>query len=159
MDTDLLKPHPGATHKKKRVGRGNSSGHGGTSTRGHKGQRARSKVAKWFEGGQMPLVRRIPKRGFHPPAREKLLTVNVEKLNVFKAGSEVDPEAMRKAGLVSRRGKPKVVILGVEDYLRNIVKKPRILAEIQRDAQRAGLDKMTDEEIQTEIEGSRTSQT
>lgn len=118
MDTDLLKPHPGATHKKKRVGRGNSSGHGGTSTRGHKGQKARSKVAKWFEGGQMPLVRRIPKRGFHPPAREKLLTVNVEKLNVFKAGSEVDPEAMRKAGLVSRRGKVK--ILGRGELVRSL---------------------------------------
>jgi len=60
--------------------------------------------------------------------------------------------------LVSRRGKPKVVILGVEDYLRNIIKKPQILAEIQRDAQLAGLDKMTGEEIQTKIEASRTTQ-
>ena len=60
--------------------------------------------------------------------------------------------------LVSRRGKPKVVILGVEDYLRNIIKKPQILAEIQRDAQLAGLDRMTSEEIETEIEASRTSE-
>lgn len=118
MDTDLLRPHPGATHKKKRVGRGPSSGHGGTSTRGHKGQKARTNVPKWFEGGQMPLVRRIPKRGFHPPPREKPLTVNVERLNVFKAGSRVDPEVMRKAGLVSGRGKVK--ILGKGELTRSL---------------------------------------
>jgi len=112
MDTDLLKPHPGATHKKKRVGRGSSSGHGGTSTRGHKGQKSRGKIHKWFEGGQMPLVRRIPKRGFHPPRREKPLTVNVERLNIFKGGSEVDPEVMRKAGLVSSRRKIKILGIG-----------------------------------------------
>ena len=109
MDTDLLKPHPGATHKKKRLGRGSSSGHGGTSTRGHKGQKARGKVAHWFEGGQMPLVRRIPKRGFHPPRRQKMLTVNVERLNVFKVSSEVDPEVMRKAGLVDSGGEIKIL--------------------------------------------------
>ena len=112
MDTDLLKPHPGATHKKKRVGRGSSSGHGGTSTRGDKGQKAHGKIHKWFEGGQMPLVRRIPKRGFHPPRREKPLTVNVERLNIFKGGSEVDPEVMRKAGLVSSRRKIKILGIG-----------------------------------------------
>ncbi len=112
MDTDLLKPHPGATHKKKRVGRGSSSGHGGTSTRGHKGQKARGKIHKWFEGGQMPLVRRVPKRGFHPPSREKRLTVNVERLNIFKDRSEVDPEVMRKAGLVSSREKIKILGTG-----------------------------------------------
>ena len=109
MDTDLLKPHPGATHKKKRVGRGSSSGHGKTSTRGHKGQKARGKIPKWFEGGQMPLVRRIPKRGFRPPRREKPLMVNVERLNIFKVRSEVDPEVMRKAGLVTSRGKIKIL--------------------------------------------------
>ena len=64
MDSSLLIPPAGATHKKKRVGRGPSSGHGKTSTRGHKGQKARSKIPLWFEGGQMPLTRRVPKRGF-----------------------------------------------------------------------------------------------
>ncbi len=118
MDTNLLRPHPGATHKRKRVGRGPGSGHGGTSTRGHKGQKARTKIPKWFEGGQMPLVRRIPKRGFHPPPRERPLVVNVERLNVFEAGSEVDAEAMRKVGLVSRRGKVK--ILGTGELTRSL---------------------------------------
>ncbi len=112
MDIDLLKPHPGATHKKKRLGRGSSSGHGGTSTRGHKGQKARGKTHKWFEGGQMPLVRRIPKIGFHPPRREKTLTVNVERLNIFKGGSVVDPEVMRKSGLVSSGRKIKILGTG-----------------------------------------------
>jgi len=109
MDLSILRPSPGATHKKKRVGRGPSSGHGKTSTRGHKGQKARGKVAPWFEGGQMPLVRRIPKRGFNRPFKQKNQIVNIGELNIFNDGELVTPEILRKAGLVRRKGKIKIL--------------------------------------------------
>ena len=109
MDLSILKPPPGAVHRKKRLGRGRSSGHGKTCGRGQKGQKARSKVAPWFEGGQMPLVRRIPKRGFKRISKEKYLIVNVEQLNIFKEGQVVTPEVLRERGLIKGRGKVKVL--------------------------------------------------
>jgi large subunit ribosomal protein L15 len=102
-----LKPRPGAKHRRKRLGQGESSGHGKTSGRGGKGQTARSgsSIRIGFEGGQMPLIRRIPKRGFNN-ARFKTvyLPVNLESLNRFDEGSRVDVEAMKKAGLANGRG-------------------------------------------------------
>lgn len=106
----------GATHRKKRRGFGESSGHGKTSGRGTKGQRARSGpgLRPEFEGGQMPLVRRIPKRGFNHPRRVLIDIVNLRDLNRFPAGSVVDPEVLAKAGLVRSKG-VQVKILGDGD--------------------------------------------
>jgi len=99
-----LKPRPGAKHRKKRLGQGESSGRGKTSGRGGKGQSARSgsSIRIGFEGGQMPLIRRIPKRGFNNK-RFKIayLPVNLAELNAFEAGSVVDVVALQKAGLAN----------------------------------------------------------
>ncbi|HEX15605.1 MAG: 50S ribosomal protein L15 [Deltaproteobacteria bacterium] len=99
---DRLSPPPGAVHRPKRVGRGPGSGHGKTSCRGTKGQKARSSpdIPRGFEGGQMPLHRRLPKRGFRNPFRKEYAIVNVRDLNRFPAGSVVDVEALEEAGLV-----------------------------------------------------------
>jgi len=109
VDMSILRPSSGSTHAKKRVGRGPSSGHGKTSTRGHKGQKARSKIHKWFEGGQMPLVRRVPKRGFNRGFKQKDLIVNVDDLNIFNKEEIITPEILRASGLVKGRGKIKVL--------------------------------------------------
>ena len=102
-----LKPRPGAKHRRKRLGQGESSGHGKTSGRGGKGQTARSgsSIRIGFEGGQMPLIRRIPKRGFNN-ARHAVtyIPVNVEALNEFDNGARVDETAMRSLGLANGRG-------------------------------------------------------
>lgn len=114
MKQSELKPSPGAKHARKRVGRGNSSGHGTYSGRGCKGQKSRSgnKVRPGFEGGQLPLIKRLPqKRGFVNPFRTSYVTVNVGKLNIFAAKSEVTPEELLKAGLLRSLKKP-VKILG-----------------------------------------------
>ena len=99
-----LKPRPGAKHRRKRLGQGESTGRGRTSGRGGKGQTARSgsSIRPTFEGGQMPLIRRIPKRGFNN-ARfgTRYLPVNLEALNRFDDGARVDEEAMRRAGLAN----------------------------------------------------------
>ncbi len=102
MRLNELKPPKGAKKKRKRVGRGEGSGHGGTSCRGHKGQNARSGggVPPWFEGGQMPLQRRLPKRGFRNPFRLKIVEVNVRELKRFEPGSVVDAQALRAAGVI-----------------------------------------------------------
>jgi large subunit ribosomal protein L15 len=100
-----LKPRPGAKHRTKRLGIGESSGHGKTSGRGGKGQTARSggTIRLGFEGGQMPLLRRIPKRGFNNANfRTIYAIVNVEQLNEFDNGATVTPEALVEAGLADR---------------------------------------------------------
>jgi large subunit ribosomal protein L15 len=99
-----LKSPPGANKRTKRVGRGIGSGHGKTSTRGHKGQKARSGggIRLGFEGGQMPLQRRIPKRGFTNIFRKEYAIVNVQDLNCFDDGSIVTIELLRMAGLVNK---------------------------------------------------------
>lgn len=110
-----LRPAAGAKKKTKRIGRGQGSGHGGTSTRGMNGQRSRSgaKFKTWFEGGQMPLVRRIPKFGFTNPFRVEYQVVNIENLETLAASGvkEVTPESLVKAGVVSKKNAP-VKILG-----------------------------------------------
>jgi large subunit ribosomal protein L15 len=106
MNLSSLKPPEGSRKKRKRVGRGDGSGHGGTSCKGHKGQNARSGggVRPGFEGGQMPLSRRLPKRGFRNPFRKKIITVNLEQLKNFPQGSMIDKDALFGAGLVKKKG-------------------------------------------------------
>jgi large subunit ribosomal protein L15 len=103
MNLSTLKHRPGAKHRVKRLGAGESSGHGKTSGKGHKGQKARSggSIRLGFEGGQMPLIRRVPKRGFNNAQfRVSYAIVNIRDLNRFAAGSTVDEAALREAGLV-----------------------------------------------------------
>jgi large subunit ribosomal protein L15 len=102
-----LKPRPGAKHRTKRLGQGESSGHGKTSGRGGKGQTARSgsSIRVGFEGGQMPLIRRLPKRGFNNARHgTSYIPVNVEALNRFDDGTRVDEAALRTAGLANGPG-------------------------------------------------------
>jgi large subunit ribosomal protein L15 len=107
-----LKPAPGAHRKRTRVGRGIGSGKGKTSTRGSKGTHARNTLPVGFEGGQMPLQRRLPKLGgFVNRNRVEFSPVNVERLNAFERGSVVDPAALAQRGLVRKRRAP-VKILG-----------------------------------------------
>lgn len=103
MKLHELKPTAGSRKERKRVGRGQSSGWGKTSGRGHKGQRARSGggVRPGFEGGQNPLIRRLPKRGFTNPTRVEYAEVNVDKLNRFEANTEVTPEMLLETGVIS----------------------------------------------------------
>ena len=99
-----LKPRPGAKHRRKRLGQGESSGHGKTSGRGGKGQTARSgsSIRIGFEGGQMPLIRRIPKRGFNNTRHgTRYVPVNLESLNKFDDGARVDEAALRSIGLAN----------------------------------------------------------
>ena len=104
MNLHDLKPNPGAKHRRKRLGSGESSGLGKTSGRGHKGQKSRSGggVRPGFEGGQMPLHRRLPKKGFsNVQFRDKIAIVNLSQLNEkFEEGSTVNEKALREAGLV-----------------------------------------------------------
>lgn len=113
MKLHELTPAPGSKHPKKRVGRGTGSGMGKTATRGHKGQWARSGggVRPGFEGGQNPLYRRLPKRGFKNFNRTEYAIVNLEELNQFAAGTEVTPEALLESGIV-KNPKDGIKILG-----------------------------------------------
>jgi large subunit ribosomal protein L15 len=109
-----LKPFAGSKHREKRVGRGHGSGHGKTSCRGHKGQKARKSpdIAPWFEGGQTPIIRKLPKRGFKNPFKVEYAVVNVKDLQKkFSANDVVDISALREKGLVRSKTKP-VKILG-----------------------------------------------
>lgn len=103
MELNNLKPAIGATKNRKRIGRGIGSGHGKTSTKGHKGQKARSggSIKAGFEGGQMPMQRRLPKRGFTPLARKEYAIVNLGQLDSYENGCVVDADAMISAGLIS----------------------------------------------------------
>ena len=114
MSLNLLRPAPGTKKAAKRVGRGTGSGHGKTSCRGENGQRSRSGpgLRPGFEGGQMPLSRRLPKRGFRNIFRVAFQVVNVGQLQPFGAGEKIDPEMLRGKRLVRRRTAP-VKILGV----------------------------------------------
>jgi large subunit ribosomal protein L15 len=113
MKLHELKPAPGSRFPRKRVGRGIASGTGKTAGRGHKGQNSRSGggVRPGFEGGQNPLYRRLPKRGFTNRSRKEYAVVNLEQLNDFSAGTEVTPEVLIEAGLVRNR-KSSIKILG-----------------------------------------------
>ncbi len=104
MKISELSPAPGSTKEAKRKGRGIGTGNGKTGGRGHKGQKARSGggVRVGFEGGQMPLARRIPKRGFHNIFAQPLEFVNVSALNIFEDGAEVTAESLLDAGILSK---------------------------------------------------------
>ena len=114
MRLDAMKPAPGSRRTRKRVGRGPGSGLGKTSGKGHKGARARAgyKDKPGFEGGQMPMQRRLPKRGFSNFTRVEYQVVNVGDLERFEAGSTVDVEAMAAAGITKRRRPVKVLAKG-----------------------------------------------
>lgn len=122
MDLSNLKPAPGSTKNRKRIGRGEGSGHGGTSTRGHKGQKSRSggSLPTWFEGGQMPLQRRIPKGGFKNRNRVAYDPINLSRLAALvdegrlEAGTTVSPETLRALGIGGKNGRYK--ILGDGDF-------------------------------------------
>jgi len=104
MKLNELRPPKGARKKRKRIGRGEGSGHGGTSTKGHKGLKARSGGTRspGFEGGQMPLQRRLPKRGFTNPFRKEWSVVNLGDLSAFPEGAVVDVEGLKSSGLVKK---------------------------------------------------------
>ena len=118
-----LKPRPGAKHRRKRLGQGESSGHGKTSGRGGKGQTARSgsSIRIGFEGGQMPLIRRIPKRGFNNAEFATVyIPVNVGELNEFEDGARVDETALRSVGLANGPGDG-IKILGSGELTKKLV--------------------------------------
>jgi large subunit ribosomal protein L15 len=117
MDLSNLGPAKGAKHSKKRVGRGQGSGNGKTAGRGHKGAQSRSgfKHKRGFEGGQMPLHRRVPKRGFNNLFREEYAVVNLDTLaEQFDAGAEITVDTLREQGLV-RKGARKIKVLARGD--------------------------------------------
>jgi large subunit ribosomal protein L15 len=122
MSLNNLRPPRGAKHPKKRVGRGPGSGHGKTASRGHKGAQSRSgfRFKRGFEGGQMPLHRRVPKRGFHNPFRVEYAVVNLDVLaEVFDAGSAVTPDLLRQRGLVRETG-ALIKVLGRGDITKKL---------------------------------------
>lgn len=130
MDLSNLSPAPGARKARKRVGRGPGSGLGKTSGRGHKGKGARSggNTAPGFEGGQMPLQRRLPKRGFHNPFRTENAIVNLARLEAcFDAGAAVDPAALVARGLV-RKGQ-RVKVLGTGELSKPLTVKAHAFSE------------------------------
>src|SRR5918997_2888233 len=112
MELSNLKPKKGARHAKKRLGRGPGSGHGKTAGRGEKGQKSRTGYSskRGFEGGQMPLHRRVPKRGFTNIFKEEFAVVNLADLDRFDSGATINEETLRQAGLIKgRRRKIKVL--------------------------------------------------
>ncbi len=106
MKLNQLTAVPGATKDAKRIGRGHGSGNGKTAGKGHKGQKARAGhgMRPGFEGGQMPLQRRIPKRGFNNIFAKEVVSINVGSLNCFEDGAEVDVKALMKAGVLKKSG-------------------------------------------------------
>ncbi len=115
MSLNNLRPPKGAKHAKKRIGRGQGSGNGKTAGRGHKGAKSRSgfKFKRGFEGGQMPLHRRVPKRGFHNHFRVEYDVVNLDTLGeIFEAGAVVTPELLRERGLVPSGPRRLIKVLG-----------------------------------------------
>ena len=121
MELNSLKPALGSTKNRKRIGRGTGSGHGKTATKGHKGQKARSggSIKAGFEGGQMPLQRRLPKRGFTPLDRVEYSIVNLSQLDVFDVGAVVDGVAMASKGLI-KSSAATVKVLGNGDIAKSL---------------------------------------
>jgi large subunit ribosomal protein L15 len=124
MDLSNLQPALGSHRNRKRIGRGHGSGTGKTAGKGHKGQKARSggSIKAGFEGGQMPLQRRLPKRGFNPLSRKEYALVNLRDLELFEVGSVVDLEALGKAGLVGQI-KDGIKVLGDGDLTKALTVK------------------------------------
>jgi len=122
MALNNLRPPKGAKHPKKRIGRGQGSGNGKTAGRGHKGAKSRSgfHFKRGFEGGQMPLHRRVPKRGFHNPFRVEYEIVNLDQLEAkFDVGAVVTPESLRELGMVAG-GAGRIKILGRGEIGKNL---------------------------------------
>ncbi len=141
MMLDRLKPRAGSRHRSKRVGRGPGSGLNKTAGRGEKGQGKRSpgrETPHHFEGGQMPLARRLPKRGFHNPFRQTCRIVNVGSLEAFGEGATIDPEALESRGLI-KHGRQQVKLLGEGDSPRNLtVKVHKVSAGARKKIEDAG---------------------
>jgi len=141
MKLHELQPPPGSHHPRKRVGRGPGSGHGKTSTRGQKGQGARTSVnlPKAFEGGQTKLTMRTPKlRGFHNKWRKRFAVLNLTRLNRFDDGAEIRPESLIDAGLIKDVGAG-IKLLGTGDLTRKlIIHAHRFSAEARRKIEAAG---------------------
>jgi len=139
MNLHTLKPRPGSKHRVKRLGCGESSGHGKTSGKGHKGQKARSggSIRLGFEGGQMPLLRRIPKRGFNNKNfKTQYAIVNLDTLEALENGATVDEQSLLAAGLI-RRPYEKVKILGGG----TLTKKLTITADHASETAKAAIEK------------------
>jgi large subunit ribosomal protein L15 len=134
MNLGELKPPVGSRKKRKRVGRGNGSGHGGTSCKGAKGQNARSGggVRVAFEGGQMPLTRRLPKRGFRNPFRKEFSVVNIGQLVVFPKGAVIDEDVLRNSGLIKKKGDG-IKILAKGDIDRALTVKVGLISKSARE--------------------------
>ena len=135
MKLDELRPAPGARKRRKKIGRGPGSGHGKTSGKGHKGQKARSGGGKagGFEGGQMPLYRRIPKRGFTPyGGKTEYAVVNLKSLGGFPANAVVDPDALVAAGLIKRSDRARVKVLGEGEVAHALTVRAHAVSESAR---------------------------
>ena len=135
MRLEELRPAPGATKRRKKIGRGPGSGHGETSGKGHKGHRARSGGGKTggFEGGQMPLYRRLPKRGFLPHGGKTVYAVvNLKSLVGFAANAVVDPDSLAQAGLIKLSGRSRVKVLGEGDVAHALTVRAHAVSESAR---------------------------
>lgn len=132
LGLENLRPPAGSRASRKRVGRGPGSGHGKTSGRGHKGAKARTgtSIPPWFEGGQMPLHRRLPKRGFLPPERVRYQTVNVRNLEELEE-AEIGPEVLKTHGLIGSLRRP-VKILGDGELTRAVRVRAHAFSETAR---------------------------
>lgn len=135
MNYESLKLNPPSTKKKKRVGCGSGSGHGSTCGRGHKGQKARSGGGNrpGFEGGQMPLIRRLPKRGFNNPFKKKWQIVNIQHLNQFEDNSIVNVEVLKKKNIIKNTKTP-VKILGLGNLSKKLTVEAHAFSQGAREA-------------------------
>lgn len=141
MRQDNIAPPPGSKKARKRIGRGNASGHGTYAGRGLNGQKSRSgnKMRPGFEGGQLPLIKRLPrKRGFVNIFRKEYSTVNLDKLNIFEEGSEVTPEKLHAAGLVKTLKRPVKILANGEVSHAVTVKANRFSAAAKAKIEAAG---------------------
>ena len=141
MKLHELRPAEGAVSSKKRLGRGTATGQGKTSGRGQKGQKSRlgGGVRVGFEGGQMPLYRRLPKRGFKNPFKKVYTLVNVETLNRFENGTEITAELLKETGVISKIQKDGVKILGEGNLEKAVtVKAAKFTASAQEKIEKAG---------------------
>jgi len=134
MDLSHLRPASGAVKKRKRIGRGPGSGHGKTSGRGHKGRGSRSggNTPPGYEGGQMPLSRRLPKHGFRNPFREEYRIVNLGTLEDFTVGSVVDHAALTAAGIV-RSNQKRIKILADGEFTKALTVKAQAFSNKARE--------------------------
>ncbi|SCI48363.1 MULTISPECIES: 50S ribosomal protein L15 [unclassified Romboutsia] len=141
MKLHELRPAEGAVQSKKRLGRGTATGQGKTAGRGQKGQKSRSGggVRVGFEGGQMPLARRLPKRGFKNPFRKEYTEVNVELLNRFENGTEITAEVLKSTGAISKIAKDGIKVLGNGNLEKAVtVKAAKFTASAQEKIEKAG---------------------